>query len=85
MKSSKDSKWLHAQLNGPAISPLEERVLRMRHGVGLRVNARLEDASNGQADLQQSLSRMEQAVLQGAPASATRRCRARLHLVTPPK
>ena len=85
MKSSEDGKWLHAQLNGPAISPLEERVLRMRHGVGLRVNAQLGDASGGQADLAQSLSRMEQAVLERAPAphGSTGR-RAHLQLVLPP-
>jgi len=86
MKSFEDGKWLHAQLNGPQISPLEERVLRMRHGVGLRANAQLGDASGGQAELEQSLSRMEQAVLRRAPAPpSVGRGRGHLQLVLPPK
>ena len=72
MKTDEDKQLTHAYFNTPKVTPLEERVLRMRHGVAPERSAHLSDASCGHQDLGSSLREMEANVLKRAPPPAPR-------------
>ena len=69
MKSSRDKTQLTRGLQAHAMTPLEERVLAMRHGVVLSMQTRLADASDGHGDLSASLKDLEHRVLRRAAQS----------------
>lgn len=66
MKSTKDKIQLPRLLQMHAMTPLEERVLAMRHGVVAAMQTRLADASDGHEDLSASLKDLELQVLHRA-------------------
>ena len=67
MKTDEDKKHTQAYFNTPQVTPLEERVLRMRHGVATKRTDHLSDASCGHRELGSSLRAMEENVLKRAP------------------
>jgi DNA-directed RNA polymerase sigma subunit (sigma70/sigma32) len=83
MKNQNDNMPQDSMLQTATLTPLEERVLRMRYGVTPEAHAQLTDPKATSPLMQASLHTMEQSVLQKAPKTIRRHRHRHLRLVPP--